>query len=195
MALDDTYQKHHCDILLNHNICGDKSKYEDLVPANCELRCGAKYTLLRDEFIQEKNITREKIYDYLIAMGGSDISNLNIPILEVLEQFKPNQRIVVITTMANANLQDLKEFIKNKPNITLEINSTQIAKLINQSKLAIITPSVTANEVYFLDIPLIAIKVAENQLFMYEFLEDNGFFVLEQFDKTLLKHILFKGRL
>ena len=53
LSFDDTYEKHHCDILLNHNIYAKKSKYKNLVPKNCELRCGAKYTLLRDEFKKE----------------------------------------------------------------------------------------------------------------------------------------------
>ena len=50
LSFDDTYEKHYCDILLNHNICADESKYKDLVPKDCELRCGSKYTLLREEF-------------------------------------------------------------------------------------------------------------------------------------------------
>ena len=62
LSFDDTYEKHHCDILLNHNISGDKKRYKGLVPKNCELRCGSKYTLLRDEFIKEKKkIGKKKI--------------------------------------------------------------------------------------------------------------------------------------
>ena len=52
MVLDDTYEKHYCDILLNHNISADKKKYKGKVPKNCELKCGAKYTLLREEFVK-----------------------------------------------------------------------------------------------------------------------------------------------
>ena len=50
LSFDDTYEKHHCDILLNHNIYAKKEQYKDLVPDFCELRCGRKYTLIRDEF-------------------------------------------------------------------------------------------------------------------------------------------------
>lgn len=39
MVLDDTYEKHYCDILLNHNISADEDKYKNLVPEYCELRC------------------------------------------------------------------------------------------------------------------------------------------------------------
>ena len=53
-VLDDTYEKHHCDILLNHNIYAEKSRYRSLVPEHCELRCGTNFTLLREE-IRSKN--------------------------------------------------------------------------------------------------------------------------------------------
>ena len=62
-VFDDTYEKHHCDILLNHNISGNIKKYNNLVPQNCELRCGSDYTLLREEFIdikKKKKINKKK---------------------------------------------------------------------------------------------------------------------------------------
>ena len=58
MVLDDTYEKHHCDILLNHNISAEERRYKDLVPTACELRCGANYTLLRLSLIHISEPTR-----------------------------------------------------------------------------------------------------------------------------------------
>ncbi|MDQ6983223.1 MAG: UDP-2,4-diacetamido-2,4,6-trideoxy-beta-L-altropyranose hydrolase, partial [Ghiorsea sp.] len=89
MVLDDTYEKHECDILLNHNIYADELRYKGLVPGNCEIRCGSEFTLLREEFVKEKynNLKRGKIVgisDVFIAMGGADYSNINIPVLNVL---------------------------------------------------------------------------------------------------------------
>jgi len=187
MVLDDTYEKHYCDILLNHNISADESKYKDLVPYDCELRCGSKYTLLREEFLKEKEIQREKIYDFFIAMGGADTANLNIKILEILPKDK---RVALVTTNANRNLKDLKEYVKDKTNITLFINSNEVAKLINQSKLAIITPSVTVNEVYFLDTPFIAIKTADNQEDIYNYLKEKGYQVLSKFSEEAFNNLL-----
>jgi len=81
LCLDDTYEKHYCDIVLNHNISADESRYKELVPKWCELKCGAKYTLIRDEFIEEKK--KKTIF---VAMGGADHSNINIDILEVFKR-------------------------------------------------------------------------------------------------------------
>ena len=191
MILDDTYEKHYCDILLNHNISADEKRYKNLVPTHCRIRCGAKYTLLRDEFYKEKKIKREKIYDFFIAMGGADHSNINIKILDVLKEFR-NIKVAVATTTANKNLKKLIKYTKNKPWIDLYINSNEIAKLMNQSKYAIITPSVIINEVYFMGLSFIAIKTANNQIDMYQFLKQKKFLVLNKFNKYRLKKMLWK---
>lgn len=189
LAFDDLYNKHNCDILLNHNICADESKYKTLVPKNCELRCGQKYTLLRDEFIEEKKNQKFNIqhstFNILIAMGGADSANLNIKIIEVLNQFE-NLFIDVITTNGNKNLEELERYCLNKNNITLHINTNQMAKLINNSSFAIITPSVTANEVLFMNVPFIAIKTASNQEEMYTYLINHNIKALETFDEKIL---------
>ena len=178
MSLDDTYEKHHCDILLNHNINADKQKYKGLLPKDCELRCGAKYTLLREEFRVEKEIQREKIYDVFIAMGGADTAQLNIKILEVLPK---DLKVALVTTQANRHLEALQKYVEDKDNISLFVNSNEVAKLINQSKMAIITPSVTVNEVHFLGTEFIAIKTAENQSYMAQYLKEKNYFISESF--------------
>ncbi|WP_434581393.1 UDP-2,4-diacetamido-2,4,6-trideoxy-beta-L-altropyranose hydrolase [Sulfurimonas sp. NW15] len=183
LSFDDTYEKHYCDILLNHNISADESRYKSLVPSFCEIRCGADYTLLRDEFIEEKKIKREKIYEYFIAMGGADTANLNIKILEILPKDK---KVALVTTTANKNLTQLQEYVKDKVNISLFINSKRIAKLMNQSQLAIITPSVTVNEVYFLGVDFVVIKTADNQGEIYSYLKSNGYKTIDNID-------IFKG--
>jgi len=192
LSFDDTYEKHYCDILLNHNISANESRYKDLVPKDCELRCGAEYTLLRDEFRVEKEKKREKIYDIFIAMGGADTTELNIKILEILGDVK---KVVLVTTNANKNLETLKKYVKNKKNISLFINSNEVAKLINQSKLAIITPSVTVNEVHFLDVNFVAIKTADNQEDIVNYLKENRYKVLSSFSDEALTNLLYREKI
>ena len=189
MSLDDTYEKHHCDILLNHNISADESRYKNLVPKECELRCGAKYTLLREEFYQEKAIKREKIYDIFIAMGGADTQNLNIHLLELLPRYF---KVAVVTTTANRNLEALSVYVENKEFIDLYINSSSIAKLMNESKFAIVTPSVTVNEVYFMELPFLAIKTADNQEDIFKYLLKNGYKVVDSFEKNKIEKIFIE---
>ncbi len=195
LSFDDTYEKHYCDILLNHNISGDQKRYKGLVPKNCKILCGAKYTLLRDEFLKEinnsKRIKKQKTKNIFIAMGGADTSKLNIPILKILKEF-PNIKVNIVTTNANKNLEKLKNYCKHKKWIKLHINSNKIAKLMANSSLAIVTPSVTLNEVYFMKIPFIAIKTASNQEDIYKFLKKKKYLTMSKFNKNKFKYQIKK---
>ncbi len=194
-VLDDTYKKHFCDILLNHNIYADEKKYKNKVPKGCEIRCGAKYTLLRDEFKKIKKspiTTHQSPTTIFLSMGGADNKNLNIKILKVLKKYKKNIKINLLTTSANKNLEELKKYCKSKKWIDLHIDSKEVAKLMQESSFAIITPSVTANEAYFLGLRMIVIKTAKNQHQMYKYLSKKGYFALKKFDKKELKKSIDK---
>ncbi len=183
LSFDDTYQAHYCDILLNHNISADKNRYAGLVPEHCELRCGMEYTLIRDEFKREKERKREKLYDLFISMGGTDPINVTMKILSTLSD---HMKVCVVTTSGNPHLRELKSFVQTKKNISLEVDSKNIAQLLNQSCLAIITPSVMAHEVLFMEIPFIALQSAANQQDMFEYLQKENYVVLREWDAMRL---------
>ncbi len=181
IVFDDDYRNHFCDEIINHNISADKRKYPKpdivtLIPP-----------LIRDEFLREKKIKREKIYDLFIAMGGSDTGNLNIPILEVLPE---NLRVAVVTTSANGRLSTLKKYVKNRKNVILYIDSNEMAKLMNQSRFAIVAPSVIVHEVMFMQLPFLAFKTADNQNDIVKYLQQKDFRVCEKFDpKTVEEEV------
>ena len=197
-VFDDTYEKHYSDILLNHNISANKKKYKNLVPKNCELRCGSNYTLLRDEFFKAKKLKHKikkdkKTKTIFLAMGGADHSNINIKIIKVIRKIrkdKKNVKVNLVTTSANKNLKELEEYCVNKKWINLEINSNQIARLMIKSNFAIVTASVTVNEVCFLGLPIIAIKTARNQKDMYKYLKQNGYLSIKKYNKKKLHEYL-----
>ena len=192
-VLDDTYEKHFCDILLNHNIYADEKKYKNKIPENCELRCGAKYTLLRDEFLEAKKAkkrVKKKNQTIFLGLGGADHKNLNIKILKVVEKFKKSLKVNLVTTTANKNLEELKKYCKDKKWINLQINSNEVAKLMSNSDFAIVTPSVTANEIFYLDLTMITIKTAKNQNQMHKYLKKKGYFTMKKFDKQKLNKYL-----
>ncbi len=193
-VLDDTYEKHYCDILLNHNIYANEKKYKSRVLENCELRCGAKYTLLRDEFkkVKKQDSKTTKTKTIFLAMGGSDHTNITTKILKVLKKISKEIKVNLVTTTANKNLEELKEYCKDKKWIDLHINSNKVAKLMSESDLVITTPSVSANEAFYLGLEMIAIKTAKNQKHMYRYLKKNGYMTMKKFDKELLKKFISK---
>jgi len=181
ICFDDEYKEHFCDEIINHNISADISKYKNpnivkIIPP-----------LIRNEFKKEKSTQRKKIYDVLVAMGGTDHTNINTSILKYLPE---SLHVSVLTTTANKHLEELKNFVTCKENISLHVNSKEVAKLMNQSKFAIITPSVILHEVLFMEIPFLAIKTASNQNDMYKYLKKKNYDVLEKFDAKILKNII-----
>lgn len=195
-VLDDNYNRHYCDIILNHNIYAKKELYHNLVPSECEIRCGSEYTLLREEFLDLKNIPKKNNKNeskkILITMGGADSQNLSISIVESLKDLK-NIYFTVISTRANKNLKELKKFSKiNHEKVNLVIETNQIASMMHSSDLIICTPSVTSNECYHLNVPFIAIKTEENQKYMTEFLKNSNYHILESFNKEKLRNEFLK---
>lgn len=189
MVVEDTYKKHFCDTLLNHNIYAKKKHYKGLLPKHCEIRCGEKYTLLRGEFLETAEVS--KTDSLLIAMGGADTKNMTLKILKLLPK-NFSWHVNIITTHANKNLEQLQEYVREKPSVSLHIQTNELAKLAKQARLAIITPSVLANEFYALQTPFIAIQSAQNQKYMRQFLQKKGYDVLKKFSRKKLK-ILLKG--
>lgn len=178
ISFDDTYQKHYCDVLINHNISANPKKYLGLVPAKCKLKCGSKYTLIRDEFLIEK-----KKKNIFLAMGGTDSQNTSLKILKILKKFS-NLKVNLITTASNQNINMLNKYIKNNKFIKIYVNSNKIAKLMKRSDFAIVSPSVIVHEVIYMELKFIAIKTADNQNDMYNYLVENNYKVVSSINNV-----------
>jgi len=189
MVLDDTYERHACDILLNHNICADASRYEGLVPPECELRCGSAYTLLRDEFHHEKGLTRER-EGVLIALGGSDVQNLTPQILSLLPE---SLHVTLVTSSANAQLEALKAACEKRKATELIVDATDMARRLHACALAIVSASTLAQEALFLNTPLLAVVTASNQNEMADYLHAHGFPLLRAFEPGAFSRLFHKA--
>ncbi|TKX34357.1 UDP-2,4-diacetamido-2,4,6-trideoxy-beta-L-altropyranose hydrolase [Campylobacter taeniopygiae] len=172
LSFDDTVNPHHCDILLNVNACAKASDYEGLVPFKCELRCGFSYALIRDEFYIEAKEKREKIWDFFICLGGTDIKNLS---LKIASDLPSNKKIAIATSSSNKNLKKLKILVKENPNIKLFIDCDNIAKLMNESEKLIISASSLINEALLLKAKFKAICYVENQRPTADWLAKKGY--------------------
>ena len=173
LSFDDTYEKHFTDYILNVNLYAKKARYERLVEKGCEVFCGSEFLLVRDEFYEEAQVKREKIYDYAIILGGTDISGLSAKISEKL--LLKGLKTAVITTSGNKNLSALKELSSKNKNFSLFVDSKNVARLMNEAKMLIITASSLVNEAYVLGAKFKAICVADNQKEIFAWLKENGY--------------------
>lgn len=171
LCVDDEIKAHCCDILLNPNPFAKAAAYEGLVGEFCELRCGFSHALIRDEFYAEAGITRDKIYDIFICFGGTDTKNLSA---KTALNFDANTEIFIATTSANPNLDRLRQIADKFRNITLGVDTPNLARKMNESKKLIITASSLVNEALLLKADFKAICTAQNQLKIAQWLRANG---------------------
>jgi UDP-2,4-diacetamido-2,4,6-trideoxy-beta-L-altropyranose hydrolase/pseudaminic acid synthase len=104
---------------------------------------------------------------------------MNILVLEQLEQV-PELTADVVTTSANGRLNELREYAATHERVNLHIDSENIGKLMSAADFGVITASVSANEAVFMGLPFVAVKVAENQLEIYNYLRTKGFLCVEK---------------
>jgi len=181
-VFDDTYEKHYCDEILNHNISADRQKYT--LESFTEVSIISP--LIREEFkkVPQRN-REEKTGEVMIVMGGVDSQNLSPKIIPLCHRFKT---VHLITSSINKHLDELKDI----PNITLHIDTNKMAEIMNQCDLAIITPSVIVHEALYMHLPFIAIKTAANQDDIYNYLEMNKYEILESFQENRLSKLIEK---
>lgn len=167
MVIDDIADRQFdCDILLNQNLGTKKEDYNDKVSDNCELLQGVKYALLRPEFsnLREKALIKRKntkeINNILISMGGSDVKNITF---EILQKIDSCFNIVVVLGKKSPNNQILKNYIKNKKNITIFIDSSNMAELMLNADLSIGAGGSTSWERCSLALPTLLFVTADNQ--------------------------------
>ncbi|MFA5216542.1 UDP-2,4-diacetamido-2,4,6-trideoxy-beta-L-altropyranose hydrolase [Sulfuricurvum sp.] len=185
LSLDDTYQPHFCDILFNPNVYAQRERYTDLVPHHCTIQCAPP--LIREEFKQAKLHPKPSTDAIFISMGGSDPMNLSMQILHALP---PDAQVNLVTTSSNPHLEILTLYSNEHPNIRLHVNSSNIAELMHESALAIITPSSIAHEVMYMGLPFIAIQSADNQSEFVSYMQRESFLVMEHFEKEAFKVLL-----
>jgi len=192
VSMDDDYQKHYCDIVLNHNPGAKSNKYEALTPNDCLKLCGIRYTLIRNEFrdirhkpgINRRRNTRE--LNVLVMMGGSDPKNITHKIACELSKNK-QYALHLITTSSNENIKLLQRLANKNKNIILHVNAQNVSLLMQESDIAIISPSVTAAEALYMRLPFIAVKTAENQHEIYKYLKQKRLHVIEFYQKNRLE--------
>ncbi len=185
LSFDDTYQPHHCDILFNPNLYAQRERYTALVPHHCDIQCA--HPLIREEFKQSKLHQKPSTDAIFISMGGSDPMNLS---MEILHALPPNTQVNLVTTSSNPHIEILTRYSDEHPNIRLHVNSSNIAELMNESALAIITPSSIAHEVMYMELPFIAIQSADNQSEFVAYMQREGFLVMEHFEEEAFKVLL-----
>ena len=173
ICFDDTYQKHCCDEIINVNPAAKREKY----PKNI------KVTILKKPLVGENFKTAKKRHfkknGIFISFGGTDAKEMSLKVLNILKKHKIKTPIHLYTTGANKNLSKLKRFCFLNRWCRLHINE-DVAAGMAKAEFGIITPSTVALEAIYINMPFIAVQVAENQKEISKYLKQKRIKVLSE---------------
>lgn len=173
LVIDDLADRlHDCEVLLDQNFGRKAQDYYTLVPRHCQLLLGSRYTLLRDEFCQwrEVSLARRKTIQQpktiLVNLGGVDNDNVTLKILQSLQGIAQINGYTVTVVMGKTapHINSIQEFAKqvNFP-CNIIVNANNMAALMANADLAIGAAGSTTWERCCLGLPMVLIVLADNQ--------------------------------
>jgi UDP-2,4-diacetamido-2,4,6-trideoxy-beta-L-altropyranose hydrolase len=174
ICFDDTYEKHFCDEIININLYAKPEKYKDKIPEFTKINIIKP--LIRDEFksTKKKKYKKEAIF---ISLGATDAKGIGLKILKQLKN--TGKKVNFYTTSANKNLNKLKRFCRLNKWCKLHIDE-DVAEGMAKAEFGIITPSTITWEAFYMKMPFIAIKVADNQDLISKYLKQKRIKVLKE---------------
>ncbi|MCT7584216.1 hypothetical protein N5U55_08850 [Aliarcobacter butzleri] len=122
-----------------------------------EYLLGLDYIPIRKNFLKYENIKKEK--KLFIMLGGNDIANLSIAIIEALKNIDIKKVIVSNNEMASNKLSTY-----NNVEVLFKPKDEILIKEMASSSYSISTASMSLYELSFLQIPTIIIAVSQNQI-------------------------------
>ncbi|HEX9780162.1 MAG TPA: UDP-2,4-diacetamido-2,4,6-trideoxy-beta-L-altropyranose hydrolase [bacterium] len=179
LVIDDGRHAEHyyAHVVLNQNPHAEESLYAAREP-DTRLLLGPQYALLRREFLQWNEWTREfpaRTPRVLVTMGGGDPDNVTARVLEALEALPGRLETVAVAGPANPHAAELERFSKGaKAAVRLERQPAKMPELMSWADLAVSAAGSTVWELAFMGLPAALIVLAENQAPIAERLEAAG---------------------
>ena len=198
-VIDDLADRNHdCDFLLDQNFYLDyQDRYQSKVPKYCRLLLGPKYCLLRDEFIEAhefRNSAPHKVKEVLVFMGGVDLENYTMKVLNSLLLCSlPNCSVNVVIGDSHPDLLGVQA-ICEKQGFHCFVQTQKMANLMMSADLAIGAGGTAVWERCYLGLPSIALVVAENQKKLIHDAATRGMLYspdinFQDFERSLANHI------
>lgn len=166
LVMDDYHHlDYYCaDIIVNQNLKADNYRY------NCNQDAvkllGAKYAMLRSEFLDKKSEkdASEKARKIIVTMGGSDPENATLKIIEALQHIDDLElEIKIVVGSSNPNLKELKNSLQRNPHNIQLLHNADMPELMIWADLAISAGGSTCWELLYYGVPFLVIILAINQ--------------------------------
>ncbi|NDV14600.1 acylneuraminate cytidylyltransferase [Muricauda sp. TY007] len=137
---------------------------------------GAKYFILRDEFIFTPNIKiRKEVNNILLAFGGVDPNNFTERILGLLLPIIGNAKITVVAGLGYNHVEEIKA---RHPQIIVKQDVKSISDEMSKADMVFTSAGRTTFEVASLGIPAIVLCQNKRETTHFFASEKNGFYNL-----------------
>jgi len=127
----------------------------------CKYMLGPRYYVLRNEFLDIKQINiNKKIKNILITMGGSDPEGITLKVLEALNATEINFNLkIIIGDFSKIADIEIKNTLSNyKGSYSINRTVDNIAQIMTESDIAIINSGLTKYETSAIGLPSIVIS-------------------------------------
>ena len=164
------------DLLINYNIFAGEALYEDKGCRAARLLLGTRYAPLRQEFAGVEYVVRERAEQVLITTGGSDKYDLAGKLLrEALSRPETaSLRYLVVSGAYNAHLQALRETEAEYGNVRVEVNVSDMCRLMRESDIAVSAGGSTMYELSAVGVPIVCFSFVDNQERIVEEFAERG---------------------
>lgn len=176
MVIDDlANRKHDCNLLLDQNYYENfETRYDKLVPNDCERLLGPNNVLLRDEYLQIEPRTRiGMISNIFIFFGGSDPTGETLKALQAIKNIR-EIHIDVVVGYANPYKENIERICNAHSHITFHYQIDYMARLMNKADLAIGAGGAITWERCVLGLPSLTMTIADNQVEATKLLHNFG---------------------
>ena len=196
---DDGKMSHYnSNIIVNQNLHGKYEWYESKKEDYTDILVGTDFTLLRNEFLifqDYKKSIKDKAKNILITLGGSDVNNYSLDILEVLDSLKDdNIEVIVVIGANNKHEEELNKFCSNAEfNVKVLRNIKNMPEIMRWADLTFSSGGTTVWELAFMGVPTIVGSTSYIEDVLLMGLDDNNLFKtvgkLENLNKSETKNI------
>lgn len=172
MVIDDLADRRHdCEVLLDQNLGRLSQDYAELIPETGLRLIGPQYALLRPEFsaLRAYSLQRRQqaaIRRLLITMGGVDLPNATGQVLDVLKTcaLPPDCQVTAVMGSQARWQREVGQQAQDMPWPTeVLVNTSDMARLMADSDLAIGAAGSTSWERCCLGLPTLLVVLADNQ--------------------------------
>lgn len=155
------------DLILNQNLYAAADRYLDR-SQETSLLLGPEYVLLREEFLGWNNWRRHfggTAKRILITMGGSDSQNVTPEILRAVARAGLDIKVDVVVGGSNPHAEIIQQIASGLPcEVTVRKDVPNFAELMAGTDLAVSAAGVTCYELALLQVPMILVTLAGNQV-------------------------------